>query len=945
LRRTCAALVGLLVCAATAASSASAAVHLSSPPDDASLESTPVFTWNSVKGADHYELQLAADSHFGSSVLGSSSNSLKTGNTAATLSKNLADGTYYWRVRSVNASGRAAGWSSTRSFVKAWTTAPTLIDPNDLFEVIWPTAPLRLHWSSVPGAVSYRVVVGTDPTLAAPVIGGPNSPVETQGTTLALPNALAPGRYYWAITPKDSDGHPGRQSSVGSFSWNWPSTTTTAVNDLNSDPRVFDPQFSWAAVPGAARYEVEVNPSDDWNPTAKVCCSDATIGNSLSPTKLLGTNTYLWRVRAIDAQGDVGQWNVGPSFHIDIDPVAPTIPNLRLRDNTTDPLPGPYPIATTNPVIQWDPVPGASSYEVQLLDWNGSCDELHPAVDRVVYGVAWTPLHAKPTSTDPGPSTWPSAHSTPGLDDGMYCVRVLAQRQNHNGFISNWTWIGGSATGVLNYAAPSPGVPSRPALKALPDDYLSALSPPTTPCAQPGSAPCTTRLPLFTWSPIPGAQGYYVIVARDPNFAQVVDYAYTASPAYAVQNSDQGGGDYTDETTHYYWAVMPYRSGDPTMTFDPTAQSPQEFDKRSIPPTPIGPAEGSDVSAQPVFNWTGAEGARTYRLQVATDPNFGDVLDDVKTDSTAYTSSATYPVDTILYWRVRAIDGRDVGLNWSHTATFRRRLPAPAPLDSNPTSGADIPALGWSSVSGALSYGVHVDYPNGTTKDFTVYSTLFTPTEFYGNGVWHWKVRANFPNGSGTSSVGGAYSQSVAYTRLLPAPTGGLATRTSKRVLVTWDPDSHAYKYHLQTSLDSSFDSTVENVTTRIPAYAPTLNSNGYKTGGKIYWRIASQDKGNNQGAFAGGTFVLPRGFRIRTRGFAHKGARNSLAVSLTDATGKPIKGAKVTLSGAGIKKVTNRVNKRGEARFVVRPKRRGTITVRVRKSGYRDGLATFKVR
>src|SRR6476661_10117738 len=101
------------LCAAFAASQAAAAVRLASPPDQASLESTPVLTWNSVKAADHYEVQLAADDHFASSVLGSSSNSLKTGNTAATLSKNLADGTYYWRVRSVNRSGRAAGWSST----------------------------------------------------------------------------------------------------------------------------------------------------------------------------------------------------------------------------------------------------------------------------------------------------------------------------------------------------------------------------------------------------------------------------------------------------------------------------------------------------------------------------------------------------------------------------------------------------------------------------------------------------------------------------------------------------------------------------------------------------------------------------------------------------------------------------------------------------------------
>jgi hypothetical protein len=575
------------------------------------------------------------------------------------------------------------------------------------------------------------------------------------------------------------------------------------------------------------------------------------------------------------------------------------------------------------------------------MPWTGAaCDQLNITVDHVVRGLAWTPLATSPG--DIGPITWPHVHGF-NFDPGTYCVRVLAQSKNANGFISDWTWLNGYGNPALTYTAqPAPGA-ARVPFTAVGGDYIGALSPPTTSCTLSSSVPCTTRLPIFTWNRVPGAVGYYVVVARDQLFTQVVDIAYTKAPAYAVVTSGQNGGRYTDETTHYYWAILPYSGG--ALTSGPQDNAPQAFDKQSIPPTPVSPADGADQSSQPVFIWSAAEGARKYRLQVATDPNFGDLLDDVDTDSTSYTSSTTYPVDTVLYWRVRAVDAADTGLNWSATSTFRRRLPAPTLLASNPTSGADIPILGWSQVAGALSYSVHVDYPNGTTKDVTVYSTLFTPTEFYGNGVWHWKVRANFPNGSGTSSVGGAYSPSVAYTRLIPAPTGGLATRTANRVLVTWNPDAHAYKYHLQTSADSSFDSTIENVTTHMTAYAPTLTSKSYQTGGKIYWRIASQDKGNNQGAFASGTFVLPRGFQIGTKGLLYAGRRGSIVVTLTDRAGKPIRGASVTVSGVGVRKRSRRVNKRGQAKFTVRPTRKGAITIRARKSGYRDGLATVKVR
>ena len=64
------------------------------------------------------------------------------------------------------------------------------------------------------------------------------------------------------------------------------------------------------------------------------------------------------------------------------------------------------------------------------------------------------------------------------------------------------------------------------------------------------------------------------------------------------------------------------------------------------------------------------------------------MIDAKVTDSTAYTSTTTYPADTVLYWRVRA-DAENgtgyVGLTWSTTGTFQKQLPAPTPDPDNPT--------------------------------------------------------------------------------------------------------------------------------------------------------------------------------------------------------------------------------------------------------------------
>ena len=205
------------------------------------------------------------------------------------------------------------------------------------------------------------------PALANLVEGG-GKPVETWATNyVPVFNLLPQGTYYWGVTPLDSQGNRGGASSVGSFTWSWPSTTTPVVTDLVAATEFFDPQFSWAPVPGATKYEVEVNSSQDFAPGSKVCCSQTTVSTSLAPTVVYRDNTYYWRVRALDAAGNSGVWNLGPSFTKTFDKVPPvtdpSIKNLHLRDNLADPgtdldrgTPGHQ---TKVPMLVWDPVPGA----------------------------------------------------------------------------------------------------------------------------------------------------------------------------------------------------------------------------------------------------------------------------------------------------------------------------------------------------------------------------------------------------------------------------------------------------------------------------------------------------------------------------------------------------------------------------------------------------------
>src|SRR5206468_5695629 len=178
-----------------------------------------------------------------------------------------------------------------------------------------------------------------------------------------------------------------------------------------------------------------------------------------------------------------------------------------------------------------------------------------------------------------------------------------------------------------------------------------------------------------------------------------------------------------DETTLYYWAVLPATLANGTGAVgDPLAAAAQSFQKQSAPPTRLGPADGTQFFDQPAFRWTPTEGARRYRIQVAQDPSFGTPIDDLTTDSTSYTSNTTYPADTVLYWRVRANDENAVGLTWSNQFSpdcqrFRKTLARPDGR-GNITQGDPIPTRTWTVAPGAVAYDHAVDLPNGTHREF-----------------------------------------------------------------------------------------------------------------------------------------------------------------------------------------------------------------------------------
>ena len=853
------------------------------PSDGASFAFLPAFGWSAVSGADRYEFEIAADPGFNAPVLGSMYDHFFTKNTRATLTKVVPNGTYWWHVRGVGADGSVSGWSAAQSFTRNWADEPTLSAPANGATITFPVQPFRLSWTPVAGAAKYSVSVATDPSLAS-IVWANGQPVVTQATSFTLSSPLAPSQtYYWGITPMDAGGNPASPSQVWSFTWAWPSGTTPSVTDVASAAEIQDFEFSWTPVAGAAGYELEVNSSVDFAAGSWVCCNVnssthlTTIGTTFSPTVVLrNNNAYYWRVRAVDASGNAGVWNVGPQFSKGFDNVVPSVNNLRMLDN---PFPSEGSFETSTPIVKWDPVPGASAYEVEVTRYSGGClwsaNTEHWRSKTAT--TAWTPLGSGWNGIKPFENERGVASDLPLLISGhSYCVRVTALDRASDALSAYIrgveTYLPTSGTPAFTYTGPPAGGPCSPSCNQGSlgsGDYLAPIV---------GST--QQAMPYFRWKPLAGYASYFVLVSRDPNFSNLVDYAFTQVNAYAPRTGF-APTTYPDETNLYYWAVLPSTEANGSgVVTAPQFSAPQNFQKQSVPPTRLSPAEGAIFSGPARFQWTPTEGARRYRLQVATDPSFSSLEENLVlgTDSTTYTSSVTYVADTVLYWRVRAEDENGVGLTWSSVGTFRKTLAAPVPDASNPTSGDAIPSWSWAVVPGAVSYDFKLVAPNGTTTTYNdIPSNVATPTLLKGTGIWKWQARANFPQVASFQRTDGPWSPLTSFTRTIREPAGPDEQVGQRLLLLSWEPKVGALNYRVQISTRADFSLLLFDAptTTDNPRYAPWLSAFAYAAGGTFYWRVAAAD----DIVVNAGDFTATRSFTLAGSGSTTKASSSISAL------------------------------------------------------------------
>lgn len=337
------------------------------------------------------------------------------------------------------------------------------------------------------------------------------------------------------------------------------------------------------------------------------------------------------------------------------------------------------------PSLTWNSVSGATGYRLQLASDNGFSTILKDTVVSGTTYAVWSPL---------------SSYS-----NYYWKVKTFTASDSSN-FSSAFT-------------------------------FRTVLAVPTLSTPANGSI-FASRTPTISWNAVSGATTYDLQVATDNAFATVIESSTgETGTSYALTTT-------LDYYTVYYWRV---RASDGSET---TAYS-TGFSFRTLITTPVLSSPADNAIVQPVltvFDWDDVTGATSYRLQIATDAGFTNVVQNITgigTSGRTLTTPLAYY--TNYFWRVSAFDGPNETV-FSTSRTLRTEIDQPNLVSPGHLSpGNPIhPTLVWNTVLGADQYRMQFSADPGFGT--LMYDSVMTDTTMYidsileNNTLYYWRVYA-----------------------------------------------------------------------------------------------------------------------------------------------------------------------------------------------------------
>lgn len=687
-----------------------------------------------------------------------------------------------------------------------------------------------LSWSRVSGATRYDVQVDGDSGFVTPDFS--TSTVNNR----AVPHVnLASGTTYWRVRSVTTSGSTSTWST-GQFD-SPPSTRPAAISpEEGADLQQPDqpPVLVWDGTSSATSYTVEVDGDRDFVGAS----SWTTKATSYVVPDPLGGGDWFWRVTANFGGGLTSR----PSEIATFDVLSLEAPGLVSPANSPDE-------AVEDVVLDWTPVHGAKSYEVEVAN----NQDFTTLIERRtgILGTSYSPPQ--------------------GYNNDQYYWRVRAI--DLGGTASEW------AASPYNFKRhwpdrPWPVFPVQDGFPAVVDD--ANHDPADYPVKR-----ITTAAPYLQWTPVQHASHYRLQVDTQANFSspnlevcRIAGTTYTPGNTVLRTTGTQLSLTPDERCTFsegrlLYWRVRPmdrpfrgtgFSDGiegiySPTQAF---VWAPEYY-------TDLSPTGGETVDT-PTFRWTPHVAAERYKVEIlkrgATTP-----FHTASTYATSYTpvNVRLNRADGPFRWRLSAIDARgissavvthDFQVSDNSTSTGTAPLsPLTGTLDDAPTVRA--PELSWEPVAGADHYRVTLG--NGGTgfvwtpeSDESLGKKLFYPAmtetgrRILKPGLYDWYVGAYDAAGNLMDESGPATFRIASYSAVdgqaiaLDGTTLDTDSGCAKRLddplttpyekpycddvpatpVLSWDHQPGMSFYAVYVSQDANFTNLTE--TTRIPATSNT---------------------------------------------------------------------------------------------------------------------------
>ena len=283
----------------------------------------PASTWTPSGEVSHqtgkqYHLQVSTQNDFSGIV-----DDVTVDQTTYTpYSKTYPEGALYWRVQATDAANNGLAWSNTGSFTKS-SPVPTLVSPiNDLVT----GGMTAFRWNTTPFAASYKIEVykNNDATFSS---ANRIFSVTTKQTAYAYSSPLpaSPNRYLWRVQRIDGGAKPGNWSVTGAF-YSTGVAPTLLLPAASGKVVGNDSYFTWSAVPGAAKYQIEIKASTQTTGT-----KTTTPATSFAPLTTLADGSWQWRVSALNANSVLMGTSAFRGFIID--GTRPTVIKASPKEN------------------------------------------------------------------------------------------------------------------------------------------------------------------------------------------------------------------------------------------------------------------------------------------------------------------------------------------------------------------------------------------------------------------------------------------------------------------------------------------------------------------------------------------------------------------------------------------------------------------------------------